>query len=268
VGTVSEIIGTMKAVAPAGRRRLDAETHRQLSDLTRSLIASKEGAAEEHARFLSIAERGLCLPEAELADRLRDATVLVTGGTGCIGSTLMAQLAARCPGRLVSVSRGVTGDWPRHAPAEYLRADVRDQAAMEALIGGIKPDLVFHVAAQRDPGLAEVEVHRTVSTNVLGTRSVLTAAAQAGVRQVVCASTGKALRPYSPDMYTASKRAAEWIASTVAVASDMVCTVGRFTHVLDNSIIYQRLLSWADKTADGVIRLHSTDIGFYVQSAL
>ena len=268
MGTVSEIIGTMKAVAPAGRRRLDEETLRQLSDLTRSLIASKEGAAEEHARFLSIAERGLCLPEAELADRLRDATVLVTGGTGCIGSTLMAQLAARCPGRLVSVSRGVTGDWPRHAPAEYLRADVRDQAAMETLIGGIKPDLVFHVAAQRDPGLAEAEVHRTVSTNVLGTRSVLTAAAQAGVPQVVCASTGKALRPYSPDMYTASKRAAEWIASAVAQASDMVCTVGRFTHVLDNSIIYQRLLSWADEPEDGVIRLHGTDIGFYVQSAL
>src|ERR1700689_3139227 len=85
VETVSEIIGTMKAVAPAGQRRLDDETLRQLRDLTQSLIANKEGAATEHARFLSIAERGLCLPEAELADRLRDATVLVTGGTGCTG---------------------------------------------------------------------------------------------------------------------------------------------------------------------------------------
>jgi nucleoside-diphosphate-sugar epimerase len=263
VETVSEIIGAMKAVASAGRRRLDEETLRQLRDLTQSLIASKEGAATEHARFLSIAERKLCLPEAELADRLRDATVLVTGGTGCIGSTLTA-----CPRRLVSVSRGVTDDRPRHARAEYVYADVRDQAAMAELIAGIKPDLVFHVAAQRDPGLAEVEVHRTVSTNVLGTRSVLTAAAQAGVPQVVCASTGKALRPYSPDMYTASKRAAEWIASTVAVASDTVCTAGRFTHVLDNSIIYKRLLSWANEPEDGIIRLHSTEIAFYVQSAL
>jgi len=69
-------------------------------------------------------------------------------------------------------------------------------------------------------------------------------------------------------MYTASKRAAEWIASTVAVASDMLCTVGRFTHVLDNSIIYKRLLSWANEPEDAVIRLHSTEIAFYVQSAL
>ncbi len=265
--TVSEIIGNMREVVPAGQRRLDDTALQQLRDLTQSLIAAKEGAAEEHARFLAIAERGLCLPQAELADRLRDATVLVTGGTGCIGSTLMAQLAARSPGRLVSVSRGITGGWPRQASAEYSCADVRDRAAMEKLMGEVKPDLVFHVAAQRDPGLAEAQVHRTVSTNVLGTRNVLTAAAEAGVPQVICASTGKALRPYSPDIYTASKRAAEWVASGVAANSEMLCAAGRFTHVLDNSI-NKRLLSWADEVDGGVIRLHSPDTAFYVQSAL
>ena len=222
MGTAAEIVGRMRAVAPPGQDRLSEDVLAELRELTQALIAAKTGAAEEHARFLAIAERGLCLPEAELAGRLRDATVMVTGGTGCIGSTLMAQLAARGPGRLVSVSRGLTSDLPIHPGAEYRRADVRDRAAMDALIGEIRPDLVFHVAAQRDPGRAEVEVHRTVSTNVLGTRTVLTAAAEAGVPQVVCASTGKALRPYSPDMYTASKRAAEWVASGVAASSDML----------------------------------------------
>ena len=106
----------------------------QLRGLTQSLIAARTGAAEEHTRFLAIAERGLCLPEAGLADLLQDATVLVTGGTGCVGSTLTAQLAARGPGRLVSVSRGITGKLPRHEGAEYRHADVRDRAAMDALI--------------------------------------------------------------------------------------------------------------------------------------
>jgi nucleoside-diphosphate-sugar epimerase len=267
VETVAEIIASMRAVAPPGQPRLGDDVLAELRALTQALIAARAGAAEEHARFLAIAERGLCLPEAELASRLRDTTVLVTGGTGCIGSALMAQLAARCPGRLVSVSRGVTGDWPRQPRAEYRYADVRNRPAIEALVKEIRPDLVFHVAAQRDPGLAETEVHRTVSTNVLGTRTVLTAAAEAGVPQVVCASTGKALRPYSPDMYTASKRAAEWVASGVAASSEMLISAGRFTHVLDNSIIYKRLLGWADESAE-VIRLHSPDIAFYVQSAL
>jgi len=267
VESVTEIIGAMRQVAPPGQRDLDEVTVRRLRELTQMLIAAKTEAVAEHGRFLSIRERGLCLPEAELAARLSGATVLITGGTGCIGSTLMAQLAQRCTGRLVSVSRGVTDSWPRRPEAEYRYADVRDRAAMDKLLAEVKPDLVFHVAAQRDPGLAEVEVHRTVSTNVLGTRNVLSAAADAGVPQVVCASTGKALRPYSPDMYTASKRAAEWVTSTVAENSDMICSAGRFTHVLDNSIIYQRLLAWAED-GESVIRLHSTEIGFYVQSAL
>jgi dTDP-D-glucose 4,6-dehydratase len=76
----------------------------------------------------------------------------------------------------VSVSRGVTDNWPRHAGAEYQYADVKDRAATDELISEGKPDLVFYVAAQREPGLAEVEVHRTVSTNVVGTHTVLTAA--------------------------------------------------------------------------------------------
>jgi nucleoside-diphosphate-sugar epimerase len=265
---VSQIIGNMRAAGPPGQTCLGDGTRERLRTLTRSLIAAKNDAAEEHARFLSIAGRELCLPEEELSGRLRDATVLVTGGTGCIGSTLIDQLAARGTGRLVSVSRGHTTRWPRHERAEYRHADIRDREAMDELMAEVQPDLVFHVAAQRDPGLAEIEVHRTVSTNVLGTRIVLTAAAAAGVAQVVCASTGKALRPYSPDTYTASKRAAEWVASCVAASSDMLISAGRFTHVLDNSIIYERLLAWANEEGSGLIRLHSADIAFYVQSAL
>src|ERR1051326_8537302 len=115
----------MRAVAPPGQQRLGDDVLARLRALTQALITARTGAAEEHARFLAIAERGLCLPEAELAGRLRDATVLVTGGTGCIGSKLMDQLAARSPDRLVSVSRGVTRDWPREPGAEDRYADVR-----------------------------------------------------------------------------------------------------------------------------------------------
>jgi nucleoside-diphosphate-sugar epimerase len=266
--TVAEIITSMCKVVPPGRQSLDTVTRQRLWELTESLITAKDGAHAEHERFLAIGDRGLCLPEAAVRARLSGATVLVTGGTGCIGSTLMAQIAGRQPGRLVSVSRGVSAEWPRLGCAEYRYADVREPDVLAALFDEIRPDLIFHVAAQRDPGLAEIEVHRTVTTNVLGTRNVLTAAATAGVPQVVCSSTGKALRPFSPDMYTASKRAAEWVTSTVAESTDMLCSVGRFTHVLDNSLIYRRLLSWSEKGGDAVIRLHSTEIGFYVQSAL
>jgi hypothetical protein len=284
VSRVSEVIEAVVHAVPARKASLDEVEIGRLRELTDELMAAKPETGAEYARFLGVKRRGLCLPEAELAERLGRATVLVTGGTGCIGSTLMAQLARRRPGRLVCVSLDVTTGWPRQASAEYLAGDVRDRARMDDVIAQVRPDVIFHLAAQRSPALAEVAVHRTVSTNVLGTRNVLAAAAAAGVPQVVCASTGKALRPYSPEMYTASKRAAEWTASVAAASGEILVSAARFTHVVDNSIIYERLLEWADAgaKADGshgvdtdpttgeaaFVRLHGASIAFYVQSAL
>jgi hypothetical protein len=46
----------------------------------------------------------------------------------------------------------------------------------------------------------------------------------------------------------------------------MLVSACRFTHVLDNSIIYERLLDWT--ASDETVRLHGASIAFYVQSAL
>jgi nucleoside-diphosphate-sugar epimerase len=262
------IIEAMRQAVPPGKARLSDSDISALRDLTAALGTARPAAASEYRRFLAIAGRDLCLPENHLAARLRGTTVLVTGGTGCIGSALMSQLAMRQPARIVSVSRGVTAAVTRHEGAEYLNADVTDRAAIERIAALVKPDIVFHLAAQRSPGLAEAEVGRTVSTNVLGTRNVLAAASGAGSSQVVLASTGKALRPYSPEVYAASKRAAEWIAATAAANGEVTCSAARFTHVIDNSIIYGRLLDWAASAAGAAVRLHGADIAFYAQSAL
>jgi len=264
VPTVPEIIVRMRAAVPEGRQRLSLSELRELGDLTQALLAAKPGALREYSRFLTIGQRSIGLPRAELEASLPGKSVLVTGGTGCIGSALLAQLASLRPRRLVSVSRGCAGG-PRLDGAEYACADVRDLGRLTAVFGDTRPDVVFHLAAQRDPGLAEHEVYRTVTTNVLGTRNVIAAAAQCGVSQVVFASTGKALRPYSPDVYAASKRVAEWLVSRAAARGAASYSAVRFTHVVDNSIIHARLLEWCE---GGVIRLHSPDVAFYAQSAL
>ena len=268
MGESAKIVEAMRAAVPAARPALDDTEASVLRDLTGQLIEKRPEATAEYRRFRDIANRELCLPEDRVRDRLAQAAIVVTGGTGCIGSALMTQIAARRPARLVSVSRGITSGWPRQASAEYRHADITEPAAVRRLIAEIRPDVIFHVAAQRSPALAETEVHRTVSVNVLGARNVLTAAADSGVPQVVCASTGKALRPYSPDVYTASKRAAEWLSTTIATTSGTLCSAARFTHVADNSIIHQRLLTWARARANGAMRLHGAEIAFYVQSAV
>jgi nucleoside-diphosphate-sugar epimerase len=259
-----DIIAALRAAAPEGRQDLDEITIRRLRALTRSLLAASPAADGEYARFLAIARRVLALAPAAVTGWLAGKSVLVTGGTGCVGSALMAMLATHRITRLVSVARGATGGWPRVTGAEYRQADVRCLASLAAVVSEIRPDVVFHVAAQRDPGLAEREVHRTVTTNVLGTRNVIAAAELAGVAELVYASTGKTLRAYSPEVYTASKRAAEWLVAEAAARGGMTCSAARFTHIVDNSIIHRRLLGWSD---GGVVRLHSDGIMFYAQSA-
>ena len=237
----------------------------RLRELTRELLELKPQSLAEYRRFEGVRARGIELPTQELAAKLEGATVLVTGGTGCIGRVLLNQLIPYRPARLVSLTRGRVA-LPRIEGVEFVYGDVRYRSSLDEVFAEIRPDVVFHVAAQRNPGLAEVEVLRTIDTNVFGTRNVVHAAARAGAGTVVCASTGKALRPYSPDVYAASKRVGEWVMARTAASLDIRLAASRFTHVVDNSIIGDRLRAWCAK--DEPIRLHSAEIGFYIQSAL
>ena len=184
--TAPEIVAAMREAVPAGLRRLGGAEVRCLRDLTRALASSKPDAPHEYRRFLAIAEREIGVPGSALQAWLPGRSVLVTGGTGCIGSALMGQLAAWSPRRLVSVSRGYT-QTARLSGAEYVRADIRDPCRLMAIFRDVRPDVVFHVAAQRDPGLAEREVHRTATTNVFGTRNVIAAAAAFDVPRLISA---------------------------------------------------------------------------------
>jgi nucleoside-diphosphate-sugar epimerase len=261
----TQIMLKMRAAVPPGRQLLTDADYACLAHLTRELLECRPAAATEYARFRSARRKDIELPPAAIAARVRGKRILVTGGTGCIGSALLSRLARFQPARLVSVSRGVTRGWPRLARAEYFWADIRDPGQLAAVFGQDRFDIVFHVAGQRDPGRAERMVHETVTTNALGTRNLLRASTAAGVGQVVLASTGKALRPYAAEVYTASKRIAEWQMCEAAASGEMQCSAVRFTHVIDNSIVHRRLLDWC---AGGLIRLHDPDAAFYVQSAL
>jgi nucleoside-diphosphate-sugar epimerase len=265
VAAVAEIISAMQAAAPPRRQDLTTEMTGELQSLTETLIAAKPDAIKEYRRFAAIGARRLAVDEAGLSDWLRGKSVLVTGGTGCLGSILLRQLTRFSPARLVSVTRGHASTWPRVPVAEYLRADVADRGRLRDIIREIRPDVIFHMAAQRDPGRAETDTELTVRTNVFGTRNVAELATELGVPHVIAATTGKAMRPYSREIYTATKRIAEWMMARAAARSDCALTAVRFTHVVDNSIVYQRMISWA---RSGILRLHDPGTMFYAQAGL
>jgi UDP-glucose 4-epimerase len=117
---------------------------------------------------------------------------LVTGGAGFIGSTLVDALVAE--GATVTVvddlSRGRREQVNENA--QFHELDIVDTRLAE-LVGAIRPEVVFHQAAQIDVRRSVRDPVLDARINVLGTVNLLQASVQAGVRRVVFASSGGAV---------------------------------------------------------------------------
>jgi UDP-glucose 4-epimerase len=114
--------------------------------------------------------------------------VLVTGGAGFIGSNLVHALVAG--GREVGVIDDFsTGSLANLHPAAWLRhMDVLDPALADS-VAEFAPDAVVHLAAQTDVTRSFADPERDRAVNVDGTAAVARAAAAAGARVVLSASS-------------------------------------------------------------------------------
>jgi UDP-glucose 4-epimerase len=124
-------------------------------------------------------------------------TALVTGGAGFIGSNLVDALLARGE-RVVVVDDLSTGrrqnlDAALAQGAELHELDVCDADALGALFAEVRPELVFHLAAQIDVRRSVADPAADARVNVEGTINVLAAAQAAGARRVVYSATGGAV---------------------------------------------------------------------------
>ena len=129
---------------------------------------------------------------------VKDATVLITGGTGSFGSTMVRHLLTQGVGQVRILSRDETKqDHLRRdlsdSRARFYVGDVRDLRSVADAMRGV--DFVFHAAALKQVPSCEFFPDQAVRTNVHGSANVIEAAAQAGVRTVVCLSTDKAVYP-------------------------------------------------------------------------
>jgi hypothetical protein len=237
----------------------------RLQLLTRELVNFRANPQMEKHRFEGTRLRGIPGYSCDLLPRWE--RVLVTGGTGCVGYVVLSHLVRDLPDtRFVSVARQPPVPERMADRVTYLRGDVRDRQQMSEIIRDFQPDLIIHLAAQRNPALAERLVAETVSTNVVGSQVILELAGEAGVGTVIVASTGKAVRLFTGDTYAATKKVVEYQSAVMAKRYDMNVSCTRFTHVVDNSIVGQNILKWIAN--DEPILLHSPYVQLPVQSAL
>ncbi|HEX2160504.1 MAG TPA: NAD-dependent epimerase/dehydratase family protein [Thermoleophilaceae bacterium] len=121
---------------------------------------------------------------------------LVTGGSGFIGSNIVDGLLARGDEVTVlddlSTGRRENLDGALANGAELVEGDIRDQAALVALAERVRPETIFHLAAQIDVRRSAADPALDARINVEGTINVLEAARTVGAR-VVNSSTGGAI---------------------------------------------------------------------------
>jgi UDP-glucose 4-epimerase len=121
---------------------------------------------------------------------------VVTGGAGFIGSNLVDALLER-GGEVVIVDNLSTGkrenvEQALANGALLVEADIRDREALTDLFEEVKPDVVFHLAAQIDVRKSVADTPLDATINIVGTINVLEAALKVGAR-VVNSSTGGAI---------------------------------------------------------------------------
>jgi len=168
--------------------------------------------------------------------------VLVTGGAGFVGATLVRRLVDS--GHAVRVFDNYSaGDasYLDGVDAELVEGDIRDPAALDAALPGM--DAVIHLAAAGSVVMSVQDPVMNFDANVVGTFRVLDAARRAGVERIVQASTGGALigdatppvderslpKPISP--YGASKLAGEGYAYAFSKAYGLRTVALRFANV-------------------------------------
>ena len=131
-------------------------------------------------------------------------TLLITGGTGSFGNAVLNRFLRTDIGEIRIFSRDEKKqDDMRHEfqtkmpdvadKIKFYIGDVRDIQSVRNAMHGV--DFIFHAAALKQVPSCEFFPIEAVKTNVLGTENVLTAAIEAGVKNVVCLSTDKAAYP-------------------------------------------------------------------------
>ena len=133
------------------------------------------------------------------AEFYRGKRILVTGGTGSIGSEIVRQLLAAEPEVVRIFSRDETRQYffaeemGRPPNARFLIGDVRDRYRLRRALDNI--EVVFHAAAMKHVPACEYNPFEAVQTNVLGTQNVIQASIEKGVKRLIVISTDKAVNP-------------------------------------------------------------------------
>ena len=143
---------------------------------------------------------------------LDGASVLITGGTGSLGKSLVQYLLSETKVRRIAIfsrdelkQHDLRIHFRDDSRLRWFLGDIRDLDRLKRAFHGV--DFVIHAAALKQVDTGEYNPMEFIKTNVLGSQNVIDASIDAGVKRVVALSTDKASSPVN--LYGATKLTAD-----------------------------------------------------------
>lgn len=144
--------------------------------------------------------------------QLDGASILITGGTGSLGKSLIEYLLTQTKVRRIAIfsrdelkQHDLRNQFKNDPRLRWFLGDVRDLDRLKRAFHGV--DFVIHAAALKQVDTGEYNPMEFIKTNVLGSQNVIDASIEAGVKRVVALSTDKASSPIN--LYGATKLTAD-----------------------------------------------------------
>ena len=151
-----------------------------------------------------------------LAQNIASQTILVTGAGGTIGAELSRQISKLQPKKLILFELNEYALFNIYEELNFiyknfeivpLLGNILDQKKLEKVFKTFKVDTIYHAAAYKHVPLVESNICEGVRNNILGTLSVVKAASNKKIKNLVLISSDKAVRP--TNIMGASKRFSE-----------------------------------------------------------
>ncbi len=162
---------------------------------------------------------------------MRYKKILVTGSAGFMGSNLVNSLVTQDLGEIYGVD-DLSGGYRDNinTKSKFTRLDLRDKEKTAEYINKIKPDLIFHLAADATEGRSQFTPIECTERNYLAYLNLLVPAIKYGVKKVILTSSmsvyGSQKAPFSEDMqrlpddiYGISKAAMERITEILSIVN-------------------------------------------------
>jgi len=126
--------------------------------------------------------------------------ILVTGGTGSIGSALVKKSLELGAKNVKVFSNDENGLYEleqiynQNKKLQFLIGDIRDEDRINNIVKGT--DIIFHTAALKHVDRCEFNPYEAITVNINGTKNIISSSIREKVKKVILISTDKAVNPF------------------------------------------------------------------------